>query len=180
MPLVRRLSARFQSAALLTLMATTAMCQSNAPVDPALPFPEQYRLSDASVHITRKPNPRSTTAHDLLLTGQGKLVLKDLQKHRQLAYPEADFVQVLENLYRIRFLELPTNLMARHGVGVDAQGIVYMRVAKQADAAWTRVCLSAGEARRCVTFADDYPGELGKLVDQWSADAQRRALTAGK
>lgn len=180
MPFGRSLSARLQSAALLTLMATTAMCQANAPADPALPFPEQYRLSDATVQITRKPNPRSTSAHDLLLTGQGKLVLKDLQKHRQLAFPEADFVQVLDSLYRLRFLELPTNLMARHGVGVDTQGIVRMRVVKQTDAAWTRVCLSVGDARKCVTFADDSPEELSKLVDQWSADAQRRALTAEK
>lgn len=85
---------------------------------------------------------------------------------------------MVDSLYRLGFMTMPSDLTVKESAHLDAHGVVRIRRLKLQDQPSTRVCLAVQGFERCVSFGQDGPAALIKLVDDWFADAVQRTSEA--
>lgn len=135
--------------------------------------PLTYRLEDVGVHLTRQPGSSAFPIRRLSLSGTGSATLERDGQTLPFRYAPKDLLALLNELYRIRFFDLPTNLGVRYSVFLKDDGTVVTSALRMADASSTKVCLTVADYEKCVTYGRAGPYELERLARRLFADADR-------
>jgi len=159
------------------LAAGTAMA-ADARLGPEGP-PLRYPIDSVSVTVRHSPGPvRGAQVRQLVLPGAGRATLTRGEAAASFDYAAADLMGVLNSLYRMRFFDLPTDLVARYSVYLKDDGTVGTGHMRLLDRASTEVCVRLADYEKCVRYADGEPVALDALVRQLDAEADQRVAAA--
>jgi hypothetical protein len=98
------------------------------------------------------------------LSGNGGATLKRHGRLVQFPYPRDDFLNLLNELYRIRFFDLPETYITRYSIFLKDDGTVAMSALRMPDMPSTKVCVVIDQYEKCVTFGRDGPLELKSIT----------------
>ena len=135
--------------------------------------PAQYRIDDVTVRVLRQPGMRKVPLQRVTLPGSGDATLERDGAVLPFSYPQQKLLGVLDELYRIRFFEMPVSYTPRRSAVLRDDGTVLMQVQRMHDAPSTSVCVAIGSFEKCVTYGADAPVELKAVEHLVFADAAR-------
>jgi hypothetical protein len=138
--------------------------------------PGTYRLDEVGVRITQSPGRAASTKNQILkLSGSGEGTLERNSQTVSFRYESKALLALLNDLYRIRFFDLPANYSVGRSVVLKDDGTVGTQFLKMTDAPSTSVCFSLPVYEKCVTYGSNGPQELESVVrrlwdeaDQWA------------
>jgi hypothetical protein len=161
----------------LSLVLTFAgFTNDSIALDPSgkVGLPLSYKIEEVRISVTRRSgNP--FPIHRLIFWGSGNATLERDGKSVSLNYPEKDLMIVLNELYKIRFFELPEDYSTEYSVFVNSDNVVQTISLRLSDAESTRVCFAVANYKKCVTYSHKGPLELENLVKQLFADVDKFA-----
>lgn len=154
----------------LTLLATNTMAADQASTAVVRDFaaanaPNNFRLSEASVQLTRSQSKFSKLPHSITLSLEGGRRIEAGESYVTEPLAPRDLLAAINTLYQSRFFELPDDMTVLFGVGMDGHGVVRQRALEMSDASWTKVCLRIGQRQKCVRFSSHGPLELLRWAD---------------
>jgi len=135
--------------------------------------PLAYRLDEVSVRLTRQPGSGTFPKRRVTLSGTGTATLERDGQTLPFSHPPGDVLALLNDLYRIRFFDLPTNLNVRYSVFLKDDGSIGTSVLRMLDASSTSVCLRLAAFEKCVTYASGGARELEEIVERVFSQAGR-------
>ncbi len=135
--------------------------------------PLTFRIEAVSVHLTRQPGSAAFPIRRVNLSGTSSASLERDGQTLPFRYAPKDLLILLNEFYKIRFFDLPTNTTARYSVFLKEDGSVVTSTLRMADAASTRVCFAVATYEKCVTYAGETPRELDDIVRRVFSDADR-------
>lgn len=138
-------------------------------------LPQTYRLEEVSVRLTRQPGRPNFPLQRISLTGKGSATLERDGQSQPFHYTAQDLLDVLNELYRIRFFDLAKNYSTRHSVSLKDDGTVITGHLRLQDASSTTVCFAVAAYEKCVTYTTEGPYELEKLTQRVFAQAEQLA-----
>ncbi len=121
--------------------------------------------------MTAPPSPASS----IELAGTGAATLEQNAQRRPYRYAPKEVAALLNELYRIRFFDLPSRYNAKSTIFLRDDGSIGTSVLRTSDAASTSVCFAVGAYRKCVTYGNDSPLELESFVQRRFVEAQQLA-----
>lgn len=125
--------------------------------------PLSYHIDNVSIRLTRQP-ARGDSIQSVSLSGKGSATVERGGKLVRFAYSTADFLNLLNEFYKIRFFDLPEKYTTRYSVFLKDDRTVGMSALRMSDAASTQVCVAIDEYEKCVTFGRDGPVELKSIT----------------
>lgn len=134
--------------------------------------PLNYRLDELSVRLLRQPG-HGLPGLRVSLAGTGAALLERDGQKRHFSYPVKDLLALVNELYRIRFFELPTTYATKYSVFIKEDGLLGTQGLRMSDASSTRVCFAVAGYEKCVSYGADGPRELEEIVLHVLADAER-------
>lgn len=137
--------------------------------------PSTYRFDEAGLRLTRQPG-HGLPIQRVSLSGSGSATLERDKQSLPFRYAPRDFLALLNELYLIRFFDLPASYVARYSIFLKDDGTVGTQVLKMSDVSSTRICFAVPGYEKCVTWAADAPAELEKLAQRLFAEAERLAM----
>ncbi|MDQ3186815.1 MAG: hypothetical protein M3Q16_10265 [Pseudomonadota bacterium] len=137
--------------------------------------PLAYRLDEVSVHFTRHPGNPALPIRRVILSGDGNATLERGDKSVQFLYGSKNLVVLLNEFYRIRFFDLPTQYNTRYSVFLKDDGTVGTAALRMPDSKSTSICFAVTGYEKCVTYGLPSwgPLELENIVQQVFSDAGR-------
>lgn len=135
--------------------------------------PLVYRIDEVSVRITRHPGNPNFSVRRLSLSGDGSATLERDGKRVQFPYTAQDLLAFLNELYKIRFFDLPTEYTTRYSVFLKSDGTVGTAALDMLDTESTSVCFAVPGYKKCITYRSDGPLELENIVKRIFSDAER-------
>lgn len=148
-------------------MATKPSSETGKP-------PQSYRLNEVSVQLTRQPGRGPFPVQRVSLSGAGAAILEQDGKKLPFQYTTKELVALLNELYKIRFFELPTNYNIRHSVFLKDDGLIGTDLLRMQDEASTKVCFSVTSYEKCVTYGAVSPYELEGIATRIFSEANKR------
>lgn len=136
--------------------------------------PKSYPIDDVAVRIHIQ-SARGLPMPQVTLSGNGTGTLERDQQTSSFAYPSKDLLLVVNALYRIRFFSLQDDPGVTYSVFLRDDGMVVTQALKMSDVGSTRVCFSAGNYEKCVSYVGEGPAELNDIVRTVVAQAERLA-----
>ena len=133
--------------------------------------PKTYRLDEVSVRLTRHPGRPNFPVRRLSLSGKGTATLERDKQSQSFQYPTKELMALLNDLYRIRFFDMPKDLTTRYSAFYKDDGTVATSMLRLSDAPSTSVCFAVAAYEKCVTYTTDGPYELEKLTQRLFAEA---------
>ena len=138
--------------------------------------PGTYRLDEVGVRITQSPGRAASTKNQILkLAGSGGGTLERNSQTATFRYESKALLALLNELYRIRFFELPADYSVSRSVVLKDDGTIGTQFLKMTDAPSTSVCFSLPVYEKCITYGSNGPQELEAIVrrlwdeaDQWA------------
>jgi hypothetical protein len=140
----------------------SAMAAERTP-DPSGP-PSTYHIDSVSIRLALHPGRGGKSVQSLSLSGNGEATVKRDGKLLQFPYPRDDFLNLLNEFYRIRFFDLPKTYAIRYSMFLKEDGMVAMSALKMPDVPSTQVCIVIEEYEKCVMFGRDGPSELKSIA----------------
>jgi hypothetical protein len=135
--------------------------------------PLAYGIEGTSIRLTRYSGSRASSPKRVVLSGRGSARLEQDGKSEHFSYPKRNFLAHLNELYRIRFFELPADYTARYTVAFRDDRTVETAALPMADIASTRICFAVDKYEKCITFSDQSPCELKDIATQIFSEAGR-------
>jgi hypothetical protein len=77
-----------------------------------------------------------------------------------------DLLNLMNELYRMHFFELPSDYTAEYSVVQKEDGILATMISSMNDEPSTSVCVSIREYKKCVAYGRKGPLELENLVER--------------
>lgn len=170
MPKLRRYVLPGILSALLCLIGGSAMAAERSFVAGGPPL--DYRLDELSVRFLRQPG-HGLPGWRVSLAGTGVALLESDGQKRHFSYPVKGLLALVNELYRIRFFELPTTYATKYSVFIKDDGLLGTQGLRMSDASSTRVCFAVAAYEKCVSYGADGPRELEALVQHVVADTER-------
>lgn len=158
--------------AILCLIGTVAMAHDTQPQPPA-----QYRLEDVTILAVRHVAGPAVSSEQATLPGKGQATLERGTQRMRFQCPAKELQDLLSGFYRVNFFDHPEDMLAQYSVVQRADGTVISGVLHLMDAPSTKLCLTLGGYRKCVTFGPHGPEELAELARRIFATAERLART---
>src|ERR1019366_940403 len=103
--------------------------------------PMTYRLDQVTVLVTRHPGPASRIRR-VSLSGTGSATLERDGLSLPFRYPAKDLLALLNDLYKLRFFELPADYSGRYSVFLKDDGSVATKALRMSDVPGTSVCFT--------------------------------------
>ena len=169
-PVLRRYALPGILSALLCLIGGSAMAAERSFVAGGPPL--NYRLDELSVRFLRQPG-HGLPGWRVSLAGSGAALLESDGQKRHFFYPVKDLLALVNELYRIRFFELPITYTTKYSVFIKDDGLLGTQGLRMSDASSTRVCFAVAAYEKCVSYGADGPRELEALVQHVVADTER-------
>lgn len=137
--------------------------------------PTVYRLEDASVRLIRQPGNVAFPVWRVTLSGTGNATQERGGQKASFHYAPKDFLVLLNEFYRIRFFELPTDYGVRYSLFLKGDGLVGTSLLRMSDESSTRVCVSVAAYEKCITYSTHGPTELENIAARISSEAEKFA-----
>ncbi|MHB1083662.1 MAG: hypothetical protein ACYCZA_02315 [Thiobacillus sp.] len=156
-------------------------CQSGASAMSAKPSletgkpPQSYRLDEVSIQMTRQPGRGHFQVRRVSLSGTGAATLEQDGQKLPFHYTSKDLLALLNDLYKIRFFEMPANYSIRHSVFLKDDDTIGTSMLRMLDESSTSVCFSVAAYKRCVTYGTEGPGELENIAARIFTEADKLA-----
>ena len=141
------------------------------PAGPPLVYP----IHEVSLHLTRQPGNPAFPVRRISLSGKGTATFERGNELLQVSYSNGELVTLLNELYGIRFFELPSQYTTRYSVFLKDDGTVATSALRMMDAASTRVCFAVTGYEKCVTYGRDRPNDLENIVNRVFDDVEKHA-----
>jgi hypothetical protein len=135
--------------------------------------PLSYKIEQVRVSLTRRPGSPSFPILRLIFSGSGNAILERDGGSVPLSYSHNDLLDVLNELYKIRFFELPENYTTEYSVFLDNNDTVQTTALRLSDFESTTVCFAVPNYKKCVTYSHKGPVELEDLVKRLFSDADK-------
>lgn len=137
--------------------------------------PGTYRLDEVRVRLTQTPGRAASTKNYVLtLNGTGSGTLERNNQTLAFQYEPKALMALLNDFYRIRFFELPSDFSVGRSVILKNDGSIGTQFLKMTDASSTSVCFSLPTYEKCVTYAANGPRELETMAQRLLDDADQR------
>lgn len=141
--------------------------------------PAHYRLEDARVVVDVRPThglPRQT----LTLVGGGQSLYANGQGALRVPFAADELLVVVNELYRMRFFDLPAYILPVKEVFLGHDGYVDTQARRLHDSPTTSVCFALPLFEKCVAYEADLPAELEQLTRRLLALARQRTKPVPK
>jgi hypothetical protein len=138
--------------------------------------PLAYPIQEINLHLTRQPGNAAFPVRQVSLSGKGSATFERGNELRQVPYSTSALVALLNELYRIRFFELPSQYTARYSVFLKDDGMIVTSALRMMDAGSTRICFAVTGYEKCVTYGRDGPNDLENIVNRVFDDLEKRAV----
>lgn len=160
-------------------LGVAATMSTTSSAEPGKP-PQVYRLDETTIQITRHPGRSTAGPRRLDISGEGRATLEQDGKEHSFRYPTADLLALLNGLYAIRFLDLPSDYTTRQSITLRADGTIVTSMLRMTDAPSTAVCLSTTGFKKCVSYPSGAHDALEEIVARTFSQAETLSATAGK
>jgi hypothetical protein len=157
---------------------TGASAMATQPSPGTAKLPQSYRLDDVSVHIARQPGRGVFPVRSVSLSGRGTATIEQDGKQRPFHFASKNMLALLNDLYKVRFFDLPTNYMARYSVILKDDGLIRTSQSRVLDASSTRVCFSVPTYEKCVTYGSEGHHDLEDITARVFAEAEKLVNTS--
>ena len=164
---------------ILLLGQTTNVPMAAADTTPVRAWPPfDYRLDNAIVRVQLLP-AHGLPQQTLTLPGAGLASFIRDGATVRFTPPANELLATINELYRMRFFDLPDRLLPTRSMFVKQDGALGTQAMKMHDALTTRVCFALPKFEKCVTYEADPPLELERLVQRLLADARQLTTPVG-
>ena len=136
--------------------------------------PLAYRIDEVDLNLTRHRGNPALPIQRVRLSGAGNATLEHSGELVQISYSTRDLIALLNELYKIRFFELPSKYTTRYSVVLKEDGTVATSALRMTDAGSTSVCFAVSEYEKCVTYGRDGPRELENIVNRVFDDVAKQ------
>ena len=171
MPAPRRWLASCLLIFVAVLMGTNAM--AGQPKTRTGEPPLTYRLEDVSIRITRSFG-HGFPMQRIALSGTESATLERGKQRFPFDYPSADLLNFLNELYAIRFFDLPGDLTTKFSIFLKDDGSIGTSALRMMDAPSTSLCFTVADYEKCVTYGENGPRELEEIVERIFREADLR------
>lgn len=134
--------------------------------------PLAYRIDEVTLRLTRHPGNFAFPIRRVSLSGTGSASLESDGQSVQFPYATKDLLVLLNELYRIRFFDLPEKYTTRYSIFLKDDGIVGTSALRMTDAGSTSICFLVAEYEKCVIYGRDGPFELENIAKRIFADTE--------
>ena len=136
--------------------------------------PLAYPIQEVNLHLTRQPGNAAFPVRRINLSGKGTAAFERGEEFLQIPYSTSTLVALLNELYRIRFFELPSQYTARYSVFLKDDGMIATSALRMMDAESTRICFAVTGYEKCVTYGRDGPHDLENIVNRVFDDIEKQ------
>ena len=136
--------------------------------------PLAYPIQEVKLHLTRQPGKAAFPVRRVSLSGKGMATFERGEEFLQVSYSTSALVALLNELYRIRFFELPSQYTARYSVFLKDDGMIATSALRMMDAGSTRICFAVTGYEKCVTYGRDGPYDLENIVNRVFDDIEKQ------
>lgn len=136
--------------------------------------PLAYPIQEVNLHLTRQPGNAAFPVRRINLSGKGTAAFERGEEFLQIPYSTSTLVALLNELYRIRFFELPSQYTARYSVFLKDDGMIATSALRMMDAESTRICFAVTGYEKCVTYGRDGPSGLENIVNGVFDDIEKQ------
>ncbi len=150
------------------ISAIAAKQDTNLPDNP----PSEYRLDDVRIQLTRHPGMRKAPIQQIELSGTGHATLKRDSTSLSFHYESRKLLALLNELYAIRFFELPASYFVKRSIFLKEDGFIGTQIRRMIDAPNTRICLTVSTYEKCVSYDADGPHELRSIEQRVFDEAE--------
>lgn len=126
--------------------------------------PANFKLRELTLSAERQPGNAAAKAQRASLSGAGKAMLEKDGASASRNLPPGELMPLVNELFALRFFDLPEDLNVQHSAVLKDDGTVMQRVLRLHDAANESLCFEAGGFRKCVRFSPKTRPELSALV----------------
>lgn len=103
--------------------------------------PSSYRVNDISVRFTLHPGSPAFSIKRITLSADGGALLERDGKTVRFPFANPDLLNLLNELYKIRFFELPSDYIAEYSIVQKEDGLIGTMISSMADEPSTSVCV---------------------------------------
>lgn len=126
--------------------------------------PKEYHLSDCSIQAIRYSGGPSRSVTRVTLYGTGNATIDTDNTASTIHFSPTEFVQILNELYRIKFFEIPSDYINQHSVSLSNGGTIRTRSIRLMDTDRIEIRCNIGEYKKSVLFSNHTPTDLVKVA----------------
>ncbi len=134
--------------------------------------PSRFRADELGLRLSRQNGNAAYAPRVVSLPGTGDATLEADGRKLPFRFESRDRVALLNELYRIRFFDLPTQYSTRPSARLSDDGSVDTIRRQLSDANVNSVCVSIAAFERCVHYGSEAPLELDRLAQRVFAQAE--------
>jgi hypothetical protein len=116
----------------ISILAVKPSFGGERSLKPSAP-PLLYRINEASIRLVLYPGRSASPPRSAVLSGGGSATREQDGKSVDFPYPVTDFLAFLNELYKIRFFELPRDYTIRYSVFLQDGRTVRTSALRMAD-----------------------------------------------
>jgi len=158
-----------------TLLVTLATACSAAPPGPDASLPASFRIEDLRISLSRQNGNAAYAPRVVTLNGVAAASLMRDGKSVPFPFPAADRLALLNELFKIRFFDLPSQYSTRAVAQLMGNGSVGLQELHLSNANVNSVCVAVAGFEKCVRYGTEAPMELDLLAKRVMAEAERLA-----
>ncbi|SEN21683.1 hypothetical protein SAMN05216404_103118 [Nitrosospira multiformis] len=136
--------------------------------------PLAYPIQEVNLHLIRQAGNAAFPVQRISLSGKGSATFERGNELLQVAYPTAELIDLLNELYKIRFFELPSQYTTRYSVFLKEDGMIATSALRMMDTGSTRICFAVTGYEKCITYGRDGPHDLENIVNRVFDDIEKQ------
>ncbi|SES66331.1 hypothetical protein SAMN05216412_101141 [Nitrosospira multiformis] len=136
--------------------------------------PLTYPIQEVDLHLIRQAGNAAFPVQRISLSGKESATFERGDKLLQVFYPTSALVALLNELYRIRFFEFPSQYTPRYSVFLKDDGMIATSALRMMDTGSTRICFAVTGYEKCVTYGRDGPHDLENIVNRVFDDIEKQ------
>ena len=133
--------------------------------------PSTYHLDEISIVLTLHPGSPAFSITRLSLSGSGSGLLERDGNSAQFPFAKKVLLTLVNELYKIRFFELPSDYTTQYSIVLNDDGIISTSISGMPDDVSTSVCFFVIGYKKCVTYSRQGPLELENMIRRVFAEA---------
>ena len=133
--------------------------------------PLTYRIDDVHIRMTRHPGNAAFPVQRVSLPGSGSATLERGGKIMPFTYHVKKLLVLMNDLYRIRFFDMPDDYTNRYSVFLKDGGTVETSALHMLDAGGMRICFAVARFEKCINYGDEGPSELEDIARRVFSEA---------